>query len=520
MNAIIEWMTKLTARRWLIWAVVAVGWIVFASWVHADYGLSWDEPIEGDRASTMWAYVTGRSESFLSDADRYYGCIFRWVVIALDHLFVFESAQQTYQARHLANACLYGVGLVAFMGLAWNRWKSRRVALLAGVLYLACPRLFADGFYNGKDIPYLVAMIGATWTLDRAARAGTWTWTAIHAAASAVAVATRIGGVMIVAISVVVIPVALWSLGKGGWGRWALRVVGYLGVTLAVLVGLWPLLWAGNPLRTLVAAVQNMSHFPWQSLVLYQGRLLKSTELPWHYLPVWMGITIPIPIVLSAVMGLGVAVRDGFRAGRARLVTVTTDATMGALLGGSLFLVLVLHPVMYDGWRHFYYLYGPVAWFALRGWLGLWEGLPTIRTRWAAGWAGASMLCWIGGTMIALHPYQNLYFNVLAGPSATLRERYELDYWGLSYLEVLKWISADSGSRPVRIAVANNVARYNALLLPPKDESKIQFVCDLSRADYFIGNFRGHPGPYSPLPPHYRVLVDGMEVAVVYRLHH
>ena len=35
--------------------------------------------------------------------------------------------------------------------------------------------------------------------------------------------------------------------------------------------------------------------------------------------------------------------------------------------------------------------------------------------------------------MIRDHPYQNVYFNLLAGSDK--RHRFELDYWGLSYKE-------------------------------------------------------------------------------------
>src|ERR1044072_3542478 len=43
--------------------------------------------------------------------------------------------------------------------------------------------------------------------------------------------------------------------------------------------------------------------------------------------------------------------------------------------------------------------------------------------------------------MIQLHPYQGIYFNrIIAGGLKNAAQRYETDYWGMSYREGAEWV--------------------------------------------------------------------------------
>jgi uncharacterized protein YfiM (DUF2279 family) len=58
------------------------------------------------------------------------------------------------------------------------------------------------------------------------------------------------------------------------------------------------------------------------------------------------------------------------------------------------------------------------------------------RSRWAAIAGAAVLLVGVGGAtaeMVRLHPYEYTYFNWLAGGMAHARDRFMLDYWGLSF---------------------------------------------------------------------------------------
>ena len=62
------------------------------------------------------------------------------------------------------------------------------------------------------------------------------------------------------------------------------------------------------------------------------------------------------------------------------------------------------------------------------------------------------------GAIFSMHPYQTSYFNLLAGTSNTLHNRYETDYWVSSYKEGAEWINQIQAEteRPLQILIAAN----------------------------------------------------------------
>ena len=129
----------------------------------------------------------------------------------------------------------------------------------------------------------------------------------------------------------------------------------------------WPYLWA-NPMR-LLYLFGHTTHFPWLNSVFYMGKLVAATTLPWHYLPVWMLITIPLPCSALGALGLGTALRRLARYGRAALHRpgAWLDALLVAWLLGPLAAVIAVQAVVYDGWRRVYFVYPALLLLALRG---------------------------------------------------------------------------------------------------------------------------------------------------------
>ena len=65
----------------------------------------------------------------------------------------------------------------------------------------------------------------------------------------------------------------------------------------------------------------------------------------------------------------------------------------------------------------------------------------------------------IGATvldMMQLHPYEYVYFNRLfAGGESSAAQRFETDYWGMSYKEGVDWINKSyrpNSGNPIRVA--------------------------------------------------------------------
>jgi hypothetical protein len=112
-----------------------------------------------------------------------------------------------------------------------------------------------------------------------------------------------------------------------------------------------------------------------------------------------------------------------------------------------------------------------------------------------------------------------LYFNRFAGRDmAEIKQRFELDYWGLSYRKALEYIVRSDSSPIIRIHAANYPGMVNTLLLSPRDRIRIRFVPTDEQADYFVTNYRFHPESY-PYPWEvFSVRVGNASVASVFRL--
>jgi hypothetical protein len=186
--------------------------------------------------------------------------------------------------------------------------------------------------------------------------------------------------------------------------------------------------------------------------------------------------------------------------------------------------IYLFHSVLYDGWRQMFFIYPAIILISLQGLIYLYhwmESLPVHRNA-IALLAGILLLAglieptWF---MVGNHPFENVYFNVLAGDPATLRQRFELDYWGLSYKQGIDFILENDTSKSIKIFVADPPGLdYINSGLSIDNKSRLIPVKDPSEANYFVSVFRWHPEDYAYTNEVYSVKVRGTKVMVVYRL--
>ena len=96
--------------------------------------------------------------------------------------------------------------------------------------------------------------------------------------------------------------------------------------------------------------------------------------------------------------------------------------------------------------------------------------------------------------MIESHPYEYLYFNILAGKNMReAKRKFEFDYWGLAYREALEYILKHDKGRAIKIYDAfPPLARANSYILPVEDRKRLVFVNTVRKAKYILDNYYGH----------------------------
>ena len=229
-----------------------------------------------------------------------------------------------------------------------------------------------------------------------------------------------------------------------------------------------PALWR-DPL-CITDALALLARHPTYVATLFRGELVQWPNLPWDFVPTWMLITTP-PVALAA---LGIVYAARLCAADWRGALANSTARFGLLIAACLILpiaaVIALNSNMYNGWRQAYFLYAPLCVLAAFGLRGL-AALPKPRLRAGAFALAALGLAVVAVQMVRLHPLQNLYFSPLADKSA-LDDRWEMDYWGVSYKEAL---DALLKTQPTgRLAISGNewILNCNRRLIPESDRRR------------------------------------------------
>jgi len=247
-----------------------------------------------------------------------------------------------------------------------------------------------------------------------------------------------------------------------------------------------------------------MSNFRWNTTVLYFGDSILSTELPWHYIPVWIAITTPLPYIFLFMLGASDILRVIISR---RLSLWCGDEEWQDFLFLGLFIspiiaIILLDSVLYDGWRQMYFIYPVFVLVALRGWVILLHWHPQrYPWVWPRLWprivilGTISSLIYTGMWIMRSHPHQNVYFNMTVGQD--IKTKFEVDYWGLSSRQALQQI-VDYDKRPIIAVWAGSwiPLKNGKLLLERNDSDRLHVVDKEELADYVITQYRSNLTDY------------------------
>lgn len=509
-------------RRWSRWlpAGLLTGLLLLGGSLFRGSGLGWDERSDHYLGVMGLRYVASylpaalahrlplppdpRAPALPDDPLRYYGLLVEMPPAALGGLFYRGDPRGYYFLRHFYLFSLFSGAVLAFYGLVLLRFNSWRWALLGAGLLLLSPRIFAEAFYNGKDVGFLSLFTIAMLTLHRLRARPGYGRALLHALASGAAIGARLLGLLLPGLTLGALVLAAWAAPNPRARRQLLALlVVYLVATSGAAVAAWPYLWQ-QPWAHLREALAVMSHFPWPRTVLYTGRLVPATVLPWHYLPVWLLITTPLPYSLAALLGVGTGLRALARRGWGASLRSWSGQFDGLTLGWLLAppaLVVGLHSVVYDGWRHVYFIYPALLLLALRGARAGWQ-YGRRATGWPRAAAGTLLLLVglelgrAGWFLVRAYPNAQVYFSCL--PAATAERLFERDYWGLSYRYGLEWLLAHDPSPVITIAGPQPSVLYvNTLILKPEQRRRLRLVPAGRAARYFLTAYRWHPQPYA-----------------------
>lgn len=512
------------------WTLTVVALIIWV-FVHGDFGMTADEPVQSRYGEAVRNYIAGNItyDQFTHSPNLprnifFYGPTLDLTCATLAHIF----GADIFSIRH-------GVQGLMWVAMFWpicalgRRLSGKAGAWFAGLALLGMPSLFGQAFNNPKDLPLACATI---WLVHAAAsvaarRRPDWRSALALGVAIGFVLAMRPGAWFLCVVTGLPTVMLVWRTRKisGAWRMdylsrsllWLMAAC-LLGWCLMILP--WPSAWH-SPLLQPVRAALFALHFNEIYPVLFDGKFYPSNQLPWDYLASYLLLTLPLPLTGLCVWGHVVCWRKFFcTTARAAVVLAVVFVIWLPLTA-----FVVLRPNVYDGMRHFLFVLPPLTVLAGVAAADIARRQRLVPRMISYPAMGLLLLSAVPA-MIRLHPYENVYYNFLAGPKRTLDTHYETDYWFSSYRAAAEWINKQQAQskRPLRVLVAG-LHFYSPVFthyVNSKTQTTLAGIGDMTKFllptnyDYYVATSRyDQLANFSDAPIVHRIARDGITLTVI-----
>ena len=495
--------------------------LLIALATYQDYGIAWDEPAQRYTAQLSYKYAFEGNDEIFKVANDYHGPAFEIVLLYIENKLHITDSRDIYLMRHLASHIFFLIALLCGYVLFYRLFNSRVIACLGFIMLLLMPRIYAHSFFNSKDVPFL-GMTIIIFTLSEAAfRKNKAALFIALGVACGYTTAIRTLGTMFAAFTLffLLIDTIVAAKRRKGMLKQVINAVIFVAGYCGALYASWPYLWR-TPVHNFIEGYKAMIHYSWEGEVFFKGQLIPGNMLPAGYFPTWFALTTPVLWLIAGIAGLLVIIAYIIR----RPFTFTGNTRERNFLFYLLCFtvpiisVIAFRAVIYDDWRHLYFVYPA---FVL---LALYVVSKVASSRFAPLVIGACalqviVLCC---TMVKMHPFQQVYFSEFASyKEEYLHNNYELEYWGCSFKQALDTLIAKEPWATIKVS-SNRAGGFpmenNILMLQERDRKRI-VITPIESSDYMITNFR----LAQLFPPYinivYAVRYHNNTILSVYKMH-
>ena len=499
-------LSSIPTRTCLILLIFVIGLLLLLS---GDFGLSWDvlsNENNGLRAYDFYFKGFDAARFRSHHGDIAYGPLADlWIKIAQD--FTADPLQRwtirVFLQALLTFSCLIPVFLIA------SRVVSNGLALIPPALLVATPVFFGHAFINPKDS---IAASGFVWCLwlilycfEDGRQRRYWPMVVLGVLLGMTASIRYLTAylLLIVPLVAIILPAqpcgSLHSSEHVGlvtrlWGQITLchRELAILLFTFAVVYTLsMPVILTDFGLHSYLGVVGHFAHAGWSGGVLYFGHEVSAQHLPWHYVYGYLFVQLPLFYHLFLLTFVGVCLIRPQRMWQAiARLDRRASTTLVAVLAAAVIpfvLILIVRPVLYDGFRHVLFI---VPLLCILFYLGFILAIGQIGEFSRGALVALVALCWIQSTLAMrwLHPYEYAYYN----PLVNLAGSFELDYWGTSFREIAQRLNQYArentrGGEKLRVSICGPEPPLKLFLdkdkfeIVPSEDSQVQVA--LNRYD-------------------------------------
>ena len=510
MNIFVKFQQK---KKKLISFLVFFAFLIIGFSVYKDYNIYGDEPFHRWAGLTYYnfikTYLTTQNlnniyffeiQGFLKD-DGYkwwfvYPIFFDLFAELIVDLFNIEN-QNIYFLRHFLVFLFFFSSTIFFYLLIQKRFNNEFYSLLSASILFLTPCIFSNAFFNSKDIIFLslstISFYFAISFLENKQLKNL----ILFSITSGLLINARIYGLIIIfcfyffflfqgKIDIKYLPKKL-----------LLILISFI-TSCFVCFLFWPFLWFDflENIRIyfyyITTALENL-----KITNLYLGKIYQETNLPIHYLPVWILITVPFSLLILSVVGLykicvnflnsldQIDKTDKLYNNNNDLI----DYFFFIYLSAS-FVFYILSNYNHGSWRYFYFIYPLIIYFGIY----TLNFIKNFNIKYFYFFAIIIILNLFSNSiwMIKHHPFQNVFLNLIQ--KKIIKKKFDLDYVGNSDVHMLRYILENSNSKNIKVSsIGYTWIKGSFEILNVQEKTRLNFT-DIYTSDYLI--FRNSP-PYT-----------------------
>lgn len=498
-----------------------------------DYGVSTDENIQRVHSLINYKYVKEKilqkeiEDGYLSlfeDLEgysfKYYGVALQMPLVLIEDITDFTmTTRQIFLMRHTYNFMICFLGYVCFYFTLKKILKNDWLALLGVMLLALYPRFYGNQFFDIKNMVFAGMCMITFFTLVNVVENYSVHNVVFFAASAALATNLRIMGVCFPALLLGyfllsditeylknrrteradVNPKTFWAVSR----KYVLTGILFFGFWIIFTPAAWE-----HPLDMFFSTSDKFSHWALGSM-LFNGRIITSDELPWYYLFVWFGISIPIIYQILFVLGHVYALVKLVKSQNKWLDIMGKYkwlVCMIAFFWVNVGAVIILKLWIYIEWRHMYFTFVPFCCIAAYGIRFLFELLNKKVISCILILCLSSQILW----GIRNHPYQYVYFNVIGRHIATGFDR---DSWRVANYDMIKWILTQEETAYVKAGTVIAREMFN------EEEQRRIIIRQNEDLEYIIENYKlveGNTVEHDGYEEVYSIWVDGFKIGSVF----
>ena len=458
-----------------------------------------------------------------------HGVIFGLPMAYIEYFFNITDSQKYFFIRHYFNHLIFLISNFYFFLLVKERFNNWIYGIFGGIFLFLSPRIFAESFYNYKDILFMSLFTINLYYGIHFLKSPSLKNSILFSLTTALTIDIRIMGIIIVPI--IVFFLYLKYLRTKNFKIFT-GVSTYLILFPLLTILFWPYLWE-SPFTHFIQVFKSLSSFSAGGYNFYLGNYYEYSRVPWHYIFIWIGITTPIFYLVLFILGF----TNYILRIKERIFKITNGNSLNDFWRGEneledliycllfitpIIIVILLDSTLYNGWRHLYFIYPSFLLIVMKGLYFI--DISYLRKK------KLLLIIFViffsthtTFIMVKDHPHQNVYFNFFAGKN--IETKFELDYWGLSNKQAFEYILKNDFKDIIMIGAAGPISLENSKqILSPLEKNRIS-ISENSKADYIIDNYINWYGKYKKkryeIPNNFKIykeiFVSGKRIISIYK---